>query len=700
MSLSILNYLVPQPARPPYDPTNPTNAQTHKELTGLGGQTAVFENDNYRISVGDNNSLNISNKHTGEVYSVSGDAQLTTQTGSGWLARALAQHQHLKGATTLQLDDGTKVTIQFADVNKPFAGHQQQVSTVTITNGNYGVQISGADGAHRGDLQIHEAKGWGGLLDAVVDDGASLRENAHGSGFTTVPTAPVDLGPVAHLYTVRSRDTLSSIAKAHGVSLRELVQANPQLANPDRISVGQALNLPQGTKAGTDRAVIVSTPAAAPAAPASASATSAAPSAAAVSGAPLYRQGDAAWADRTLGHQKQIGSSGCALTATAMAISKISGRDINPAQLDQYLDTHHGYDGDAMKWDVAAGAAGLHASKASWSLDKVNQQIDAGRPVVVGVDYKPGSNGGKNGTDHWIAVTGRGLENGRTVYYANDPANGKQIKLYADGDQLRQLDGQKYRTTGELVTFRGGSAAPAVATQPAATSAQPVQAPPAATTSGTKAQRWEQAKGDLVNAAKSAGVDAGIVAMIANFESGFNGAARPISRDASRNTVRQFDGTQAISSAYGYGQFTDDTWLSVLQAHGDKYGIPNAAQLTPAQAAAYRTDLKLQANMLAEFTHNNVERGRRLGGADDAANVYALHNLGDTSGTRFLRELSAHPTKRVSQVLSDKVIRNNSSLYGDGSITLQEAYRRMGNAMHGGERYANEARSMQNSAAQ
>jgi LysM repeat protein len=148
---------------------------------------------------------------------------------------------------------------------------------VTITNGNYGVQISGADGAHRGDLQIHEAKGWGGLLDAMVDDGAALRENAHGSGFTAVPTAPVDLGPVAHLYTVRSRDTLSSIAKAHGVSLRELVQANPQLANPDRISVGQALNLPQGNRAGTERAVIVSTPAApaAQAAPSAASAPSA-----------------------------------------------------------------------------------------------------------------------------------------------------------------------------------------------------------------------------------------------------------------------------------------------------------------------------------------------------------------------------------------------------------------------------------------
>ncbi len=44
--------------------------------------------------------------------------------------------------------------------------------------------------------------------------------------------------------TVRSGDTLSGIAQRHGVSLGELLRANPQIKNPDLIYPGQQLNLP------------------------------------------------------------------------------------------------------------------------------------------------------------------------------------------------------------------------------------------------------------------------------------------------------------------------------------------------------------------------------------------------------------------------------------------------------------------------
>jgi putative chitinase len=47
--------------------------------------------------------------------------------------------------------------------------------------------------------------------------------------------------------TVRSGDTLSGIAQRHGVSLGELLRANPQIKNPDLIYPGQQLNLPVGT---------------------------------------------------------------------------------------------------------------------------------------------------------------------------------------------------------------------------------------------------------------------------------------------------------------------------------------------------------------------------------------------------------------------------------------------------------------------
>jgi len=52
-------------------------------------------------------------------------------------------------------------------------------------------------------------------------------------------------------HTVRSGDTLSAIARRHGVSLQELIQANPQIANPNRIYPGQQVNLPAGATADT-----------------------------------------------------------------------------------------------------------------------------------------------------------------------------------------------------------------------------------------------------------------------------------------------------------------------------------------------------------------------------------------------------------------------------------------------------------------
>jgi murein DD-endopeptidase MepM/ murein hydrolase activator NlpD len=47
-------------------------------------------------------------------------------------------------------------------------------------------------------------------------------------------------------YTVQAGDTLSKIAARNGVTLAQLLQANPQISNPDRINVGDVVNLPNG----------------------------------------------------------------------------------------------------------------------------------------------------------------------------------------------------------------------------------------------------------------------------------------------------------------------------------------------------------------------------------------------------------------------------------------------------------------------
>jgi murein DD-endopeptidase MepM/ murein hydrolase activator NlpD len=45
-------------------------------------------------------------------------------------------------------------------------------------------------------------------------------------------------------YQIKPGDTLSKIAKRNGISLAQLLKANPQIPNPDKIKVGQVVNLP------------------------------------------------------------------------------------------------------------------------------------------------------------------------------------------------------------------------------------------------------------------------------------------------------------------------------------------------------------------------------------------------------------------------------------------------------------------------
>ena len=51
-------------------------------------------------------------------------------------------------------------------------------------------------------------------------------------------------------HTVKSGETLSKIAKAHGITLAQLLDANPKFkANPNRVRLGDVLNIPNGDAA-------------------------------------------------------------------------------------------------------------------------------------------------------------------------------------------------------------------------------------------------------------------------------------------------------------------------------------------------------------------------------------------------------------------------------------------------------------------
>lgn len=59
---------------------------------------------------------------------------------------------------------------------------------------------------------------------------------------TPLPTEPP--APTPQVYVVASGDTMSRIAKRFGITVEQLLQANPQIRNPDRITVGDELVIP------------------------------------------------------------------------------------------------------------------------------------------------------------------------------------------------------------------------------------------------------------------------------------------------------------------------------------------------------------------------------------------------------------------------------------------------------------------------
>lgn len=150
--------------------SNPTHASTVKE----GGQVK-FENDNYRITAGDNNEVNIVDKHTGETTHVWGDPHVDVNGKHAF---------DFWGTTTFNLKDGTKVTIETTPLNSNPS--VTLASKVTITNGDYGVQIKGVDTNKVGDLSFEEGKGWGKLIDATTSDGNELYAKQNGGGYVGV----------------------------------------------------------------------------------------------------------------------------------------------------------------------------------------------------------------------------------------------------------------------------------------------------------------------------------------------------------------------------------------------------------------------------------------------------------------------------------------------------------------------------------
>jgi hypothetical protein len=174
---------------------------------------------------------------------------------------------------------------------------------------------------------------------------------------------------------------------------------------------------------------------------------------------PCFRQSDPAWRTERLGVSGEgptLAQGGCAVTACAMALSRIGGTVLTPDALVRHLRDSGGFQGPLLDWSAAGSAIhdGPRATPGTLDCAELDRELDAGRPVLLRVQHDVQG----RPRQHWICLTGR--DRGTGDYTANDPATGRSTVLARDGAGLASLGGEpvQYTSDGRMVTFvRGGA---------------------------------------------------------------------------------------------------------------------------------------------------------------------------------------------------------------------------------------------------
>jgi murein DD-endopeptidase MepM/ murein hydrolase activator NlpD len=541
---------------------------------------------------------------------------------------------------------------------------------------------------------------------------------------------------MASTIIVQNGQTLSEIAREYHTSVAELVRLN-HLKNANFIVAGQQLILsdkPASRTAQQPRkqegaTLPVIEPAIQLQSTQSASATAFIKDGRSFpnnNGYPVYAQGlNSAtgtredWARLPIGNS-DISNIGCAMTSVAMAISGIGGQAITPDEMNRFMNKIGGFnsEGGIQAWPRMGELVKPQVKvtrRFGVNANVIDQELKAGRPVVVQVDYHDGrGKGAKAGYDgvgdHWILIVGRTPDN---RYLVNDPAGGKMMTLHRMADGRLEADSAdnkhktKYRTTGSGTTFDRGPGAPSaggvvVAAKSAGSKAKTTTASETSTPKPTStapakntASKGSKAPADLLqappeveqlirNAATKVGVDYGYMMAMAAQESSF------------RTSIAAKGKT---SSAVGLYQFIKQSWLGMVKLHGAKHGLANHAArisysksdkkwvVTPPEKAqeilALRENGNYNALLAAEYAKDNQSLlTKKLGRSVSPTELYMAHFLGPGNAAKFLTARDAGKGNQSAADMFPDAAEANPSIFYSGTTlvvlknerTLNEVY--------------------------
>ena len=161
----------------------------------------------------------------------------------------------------------------------------------------------------------------------------------------------------------------------------------------------------------------------------------------------------------------------------------------------------------------------------------------------------------------------------------------------------------------------------------------------------------------IARASQATGVDFDYLLAQAKIESALNPSAKA-----------------GTSSAAGLYQFTNGTWLQMLDRHGSRHGLDWAGSAIEggrvanptmrAQIMAMRYDPDASALMAAELANENrATLSGVLGREPDASELYMAHFLGAEGASRFLTALSADPDQSAAGILPKAAAANRAIFY-------------------------------------
>lgn len=166
----------------------------------------------------------------------------------------------------------------------------------------------------------------------------------------------------------------------------------------------------------------------------------------------------------------------------------------------------------------------------------------------------------------------------------------------------------------------------------------------------------------IADASRQTGVSFGYLLNQARSESGFNPAARA-----------------PTSSASGLYQFTRQTWLATLDAHGAEHGLGWAADAierlpggrfavddadTQQAILDLRSDPSASAAMAAELASDNGNfLSRELGRHTTATDLALAHFLGAEGAAKFLTAFAANPDASAAPLFPEAAEANRAIFY-------------------------------------